>query len=51
MIGNYLDGGLKMIDLPDLPGSKNTLTQKIMANGRTFLTPFLTLFLTFGGLA
>ena len=44
MIGDYSDGSLKMIDLEsfnkasNLPGSKNTLTQKIMANGSTFLT-------------
>ena len=40
MIGDYsAERGLKMIDLESFnkaPGSKNTLTQKIMVNGSTF---------------
>ena len=46
MIGDYSDEGLKMIDLKlfnkelqiCLGQKKNTLTKKIMVNGRTFLT-------------
>ena len=45
MIGDYSDGGLKMIDLESFNKAlkstwvkKDTLTQKIMANGSTFLT-------------
>ena len=46
MIGDYSDGGLKMIDLESFNKALkftwvkkyNTLTQKIMANGSTFLT-------------